>query len=96
VKAFFLLFSDKIISKHIEVAFINWIQAIKDNFIHIILLIAFHFNVIGQSIVPWFDSNYKNIFAEALRSSLMAGVKYDMWINKGRMDGIGFRAGIGV
>lgn len=43
-----------------------------------------------------FNTYHKNIYAEGLGSSVIAGLHYDMRLNKGRMDGIGFRAGIGI
>jgi len=49
----------------------------------------------GQSGIPEFDSHHKNIYVEFLGSHILAGVNFDMRLNKGRMDGIGFRAGIG-
>jgi len=44
---------------------------------------------------PVFESYHKNIFAELLGSNILAGVNFDMRLKKGRMDGIGFRAGVG-
>lgn len=48
-----------------------------------------------QNDKPQFDSYHKNIYVEFLGSHILAGVNYDMRLKKGRMDGIGFRAGIG-
>ncbi|NBC24654.1 MAG: hypothetical protein GVX78_03460 [Bacteroidetes bacterium] len=48
-----------------------------------------------KGMVPQFDSYHKNIYAEFLGSHILLGVNYDMRLKKGRMDGIGFRAGIG-
>lgn len=42
-----------------------------------------------------FDGFHKNIFVEGLGAGLLGSINYDMRLNKGRMDGIGFRAGIG-
>ncbi|HMR43456.1 MAG TPA: hypothetical protein PKC40_06470 [Saprospiraceae bacterium] len=44
---------------------------------------------------PVFNGYHKNIFVEVLGSSILAGVNFDMRLKRGRMDGIGFRAGIG-
>lgn len=46
-------------------------------------------------VVPDFTGYHKNIYVEFLGSNLLVGVNYDMRLKKGRMDGIGFRAGIG-
>ena len=43
-----------------------------------------------------FNTYHKNIYVEGLGSSIIGGVHYDMRLNKGRMDGIGFRAGVGL
>lgn len=62
----------------------------------IVLFLTFCSTVtFSQKAVPEFDSYHKNIYGEFLGSSLLFGVNYDMRLNKGRMDGIGFRAGIG-
>lgn len=53
------------------------------------------FNLLAQKEIPAFDSHHKNIFVETLGSSILVGVSYDMRLEKGRMDGMGFRAGIG-
>lgn len=44
---------------------------------------------------PAFDGFHKNIFVEGLGANLMVGINYDMRLQRGRMDGIGFRVGIG-
>lgn len=44
---------------------------------------------------PVFEGHHKNIFAELLGSHILAGVNFDMRLKKGKMDGIGFRAGVG-
>ena len=44
---------------------------------------------------PEFDTYHKNIYVEGLGSSLLIGVNFDMRLQKGRMDGIGFRVGVG-
>ncbi|MCZ2100875.1 MAG: hypothetical protein LC107_05000 [Chitinophagales bacterium] len=49
----------------------------------------------SQGTKPTFDSYHKNIYLEFLGSHILFGVNYDMRLRKGRMDGIGFRAGIG-
>ncbi len=38
---------------------------------------------------------HKNIYVELLGSSLLAGANFDMRLRSNRIDGIGFRAGIG-
>jgi hypothetical protein len=48
-----------------------------------------------QDEVQTFDSYHKNIYAEFLGSHILGGVNYDMRLKKGKMDGIGFRAGVG-
>lgn len=45
---------------------------------------------------PTFSGYHKNIFVEGLGAGLLGSVNYDMRLNKGRMDGIGFRAGLGL
>lgn len=45
--------------------------------------------------LPIFESYHKNIYGELFGSNIVYGVNYDMRLKKGRMDGIGFRAGIG-
>lgn len=42
-----------------------------------------------------FDTYHKNVYGEFLGAHILGGVNFDMRLNKGRMDGIGFRAGIG-
>lgn len=49
----------------------------------------------SQSAIPEFNSYHKNVYAEFLGTSLLAGINYDMRLKKGRMDGIGFRVGMG-
>lgn len=48
-----------------------------------------------NSTQPAFDGFHKNIFVEGLGAGLLGSVNYDMRLQRGRMDGIGFRAGIG-
>lgn len=60
-----------------------------------VLILLFAFLAKGQEGVPQFDKRHKNIFAEFLGSNILVGVNYDMRLKKGRMDGIGFRAGVG-
>lgn len=48
-----------------------------------------------QSNQTAFDGYHKNIFVEGLGAGLLGSINYDMRLTKGRMDGIGFRAGIG-
>lgn len=45
--------------------------------------------------IPTFTGYHKNIYLELRGSHIGAGVNYDMRLQKGRMDGIGFRVGIG-
>ncbi|MFM9950894.1 MAG: hypothetical protein ACKV1O_23360 [Saprospiraceae bacterium] len=45
--------------------------------------------------IPVFEGHHKNIYVEFLGSNLLVGVNYDMRLRKGRMDGIGFRVGVG-
>lgn len=45
--------------------------------------------------IPVFEGYHKNIFVEFLGSNLLVGVNYDMRLRKGKMDGIGFRVGVG-
>ncbi len=44
---------------------------------------------------PVFETRHKNVYAEALGSSLLLGAHFDMRLKKGQMDGPGLRAGIG-
>ncbi len=62
-----------------------------------VLILSFIFTLSAQRTkeMPNFDSYRKNIYAEFLGSSLLAGVNFDMRLNKGRNDGIGFRVGLG-
>lgn len=59
------------------------------------LIMVLSFLSYGQNDIPQFESHHKNIYGEFLGSHLLVGVNYDMRLKKGRMDGIGFRAGIG-
>jgi len=62
----------------------------------IIATLLFALNLsIAQNSNPEFNTRHKNIYVEFLGSSLIAGINFDMRLNKGRRDGIGFRAGIG-
>ncbi len=45
--------------------------------------------------IPEFYTYHKNITMELLGSHILHGVNFDMRLKKGRMDGLGFRAGIG-
>lgn len=45
--------------------------------------------------IPSFDGYHKNIYVGLFGSNLFMGANYDMRLQKGRMDGIGFRTGIG-
>lgn len=67
----------------------------KYNIFTVLCLICLSQLAYGQKEVPNFDTYHKNIYGEFLGSSLLLGVNYDMRLNKGQMDGIGFRAGIG-
>lgn len=49
----------------------------------------------GQKPLPQFDTYHKNIYAELFGSHILAGANFDMRLKKGKMDGIGLRAGIG-
>lgn len=42
-----------------------------------------------------FDTYHKNVYVEGLGSSILVGASYDMRLNRGQMDGIGFRVGVG-
>jgi hypothetical protein len=44
---------------------------------------------------PQFEGYQRNIFVGLLGANFFIGANYDMRINPGRMDGIGFRVGIG-
>ena len=44
---------------------------------------------------PVFDGYHKNITTEFFGSHLRFGVNYDMRLRKGKMDGVGFRVGVG-
>ncbi|MEZ4910407.1 MAG: hypothetical protein R2774_06065 [Saprospiraceae bacterium] len=61
----------------------------------IVLITLIGSKIYGQNGIPEFNSHHKNIYVEFLGSHLLAGVNYDMRLKKGRMDGVGFRAGIG-
>lgn len=50
----------------------------------------------AQRGVPEFTGNHKNIYVEFNGSHLGTGVNFDMRFLPGRMDGLGFRAGIGA
>ncbi len=53
------------------------------------------FHASAQKEIPPFNGHHKNIFVEFLGSHGLMGANFDMRLKKGRMDGIGFRAGIG-
>lgn len=63
-------------------------------FIFIFILLNARLNAQSKA-APAFTGHHKNIYMEFLGSSVLAGVNFDMRLKKGRMDGIGFRAGIG-
>ncbi len=44
---------------------------------------------------PVFETRHKNVYVEALGSSILLGAHFDMRLKKGQMDGAGLRAGIG-
>lgn len=44
---------------------------------------------------PQFEGYQRNVFVGLLGANFFIGANYDMRLNPGRMDGIGFRAGIG-
>ena len=67
----------------------------KKGLIGLSFVIIFQFLGYSQKDVPQFETRHKNIYAELLGSHVLAGVNFDMRLKKGRMDGIGFRAGIG-
>ncbi len=45
--------------------------------------------------LPDFDTYHKNITVELLGSSVLTGAAFDMRLQPGRMDGLGFKAGVG-
>lgn len=59
------------------------------------LLVLITSSAFCQDEVPTFNSYHKNIYAEFLGSHILGGINYDMRLKKGKMDGIGFRAGVG-
>jgi len=60
------------------------------------ILIGMSLNLAAQErAIPTFDTYHKNIYVGLLGSNLLIGANYDMRLKKGRMDGIGFRAGVG-
>ena len=60
------------------------------------LLVCLSLNLAAQEKEePLFNGYHKNIYVGLFGSNLFAGANYDMRLQKGRMDGIGFRAGIG-
>ena len=42
-----------------------------------------------------FKTHHKNVYVELLGSSILTGINFDMRLNPGKMDGTGFRAGVG-
>ncbi len=44
---------------------------------------------------PVFETRHKNVYVEALGSSVLLGAHFDMRLKKGQMDGAGIRAGVG-
>lgn len=61
----------------------------------IISLFSFFTSHAQRNFSPEFDSRHKNIYAELFGSNIIAGVNFDMRLNKGQNDGIGFRVGVG-
>lgn len=59
------------------------------------LLMMIQVQSIAQKEIPAFDGYHKNIYVEGLGSSIGLGVNFDMRLEKGRLDGVGFRAGVG-
>lgn len=70
---------------------------------NLILIISFILGIsfLSQAQMAAFDSPYdtdyfhKNIYVEFGGSSVLGGIHYDMRLEKGRMDGPGFRIGVG-
>lgn len=48
-----------------------------------------------ENTTPSFSTYHKNIYGEFFGSSVLTGINYDMRLNRGQMDGIGFRVGVG-
>jgi hypothetical protein len=59
------------------------------------LIMMIQVQSVAQKDIPTFDGYHKNIYVEALGSSIGLGVNFDMRLEKGRLDGMGVRAGIG-
>ncbi len=67
-----------------------------DKLIVLVLSISLSFPIFSQhKHSPEFDTRHKNIYVEFLGSHILLGVNFDMRLNKGQMDGIGLRGGIG-
>lgn len=60
-----------------------------------LMLMVCYLNAQSNKSIPSFEGRHKNIYLELLGSHVLAGVNFDMRLNKGRMDGIGFRVGVG-
>lgn len=62
-----------------------------------VLILSLFFTLSAQeSKVPLsLDRYQKNIYAEFLGSNVIIGANFDMRLNKGRNDGIGFKIGVG-
>lgn len=63
----------------------------------ILITLCMMFSVLAfsQSELPEFKTYHKNIYGEFFGSNILTGVNYDMRLQKGKMDGIGFRVGVG-
>jgi len=59
------------------------------------LLLSVSFLQAQKKEAPVFDKLHKNIYGELLGSHILSGINFDMRLKKGRMDGIGLRAGLG-
>jgi hypothetical protein len=57
------------------------------------LLLSVSFLQAQKKEAPVFDKLHKNIYGELLGSHILSGINFDMRLKKGRMDGIGLRAG---
>lgn len=61
----------------------------------LILLFLSNSLIAKEPVQANFETYHKNVYGELMGAHVLGGVNFDMRLNKGRMDGIGFRAGVG-
>ena len=62
----------------------------------LLAFVIFSFSLLSaQKTPPQFEGRHKNIYVELLGSNVFMGVNFDIRLKKGKMDGMGLKAGLG-